>query len=182
MAQLILYYADWCPHCQSFMPVWDKIRRVAPKYKIDAISYNDSTDHLIMKRDNITSFPTLIYINGGKRKEIMERTEEDIMEILEGGKKRTMTVQSGGSCKKRNSKKSAFLSSGETCRLGKSKIFKASKIDVKKKTSKKKSKKRTPQQRALGLSHRKRMSTVSPAVKSNNKGTNIKRKSKRSKK
>ena len=25
-AELILFYADWCPHCKTAKPVWDKIK------------------------------------------------------------------------------------------------------------------------------------------------------------
>ena len=51
-----LYYADWCDHCMTFKPVWDKLKR---KYKdiinfvdVDCTNYNPDLPY-------VTGFPTI---------------------------------------------------------------------------------------------------------------------------
>ena len=30
-AEVVLYYADWCPHCHNFMPEWQKLTQMLNK-------------------------------------------------------------------------------------------------------------------------------------------------------
>ena len=83
-----LFYADWCGHCQTFKPVWKKLKEELDKHKISHGEYesakipkeNFSQDVL----DKIKGYPTmLITTNDGEKKEYDgARTFNDILEAL----------------------------------------------------------------------------------------------------
>tara|TARA_B000000565_G_C23770565_1_gene372065 strand:+ start:167 stop:553 length:387 start_codon:yes stop_codon:yes gene_type:complete len=55
---IYLFKADWCPHCQNFMPTWRKMKK---KYE-DQIQFktlDSDKDKSEMKKHNIEGFPTI---------------------------------------------------------------------------------------------------------------------------
>ena len=65
---LILFYAEWCPHCQMFKPIWKELVALLEKSKkiqVAEVEY-ENMKHVPKKYKNIRGFPTLQVIQGGK--------------------------------------------------------------------------------------------------------------------
>jgi len=80
---LMLYYAEWCPHCQIFKPTWKDIQEeLKPKrnIRVAEVEYKDLS-FIPKKYKDIISFPTLRVIKGGKivGEYNAVRTKEDII-------------------------------------------------------------------------------------------------------
>jgi protein disulfide-isomerase-like protein len=68
---LVLFYADWCGHCKTLHPVWDK---AATEVNVDGIKMgkvncgdsNDPAHNAITKKYNINGYPTIYLLNNGK--------------------------------------------------------------------------------------------------------------------
>lgn len=80
---LVLFYADWCPHCQMFAPTWKRITdALASKRNLQLaqIEFND-LKHVPSKYKKISGFPTIQVLRGGKvlYEYNGNRTEEDIL-------------------------------------------------------------------------------------------------------
>jgi thioredoxin 1 len=63
---LIMFYADWCPFCQKFKPIFESLSSLVPnepksktKYRTYAAKVNDD-DNPLWERFSINSIPTLI--------------------------------------------------------------------------------------------------------------------------
>jgi len=79
---LVLFYADWCPHCQVLKPTWNKIAEKLGKNKkiqVAQIEYSDM-EYVPKKYKNIRGYPTIQMIKGGKIISEYDgmRTEQDI--------------------------------------------------------------------------------------------------------
>ena len=60
---IILFKADWCGHCKTLKPTWDKIKTVFNK-KFNFITYDSDNDEKEFERYNVNSFPTIIIKDG----------------------------------------------------------------------------------------------------------------------
>ena len=66
---IVLYYAEWCPHCQIMKPEWEKF---AEKYANDSnINVAELESEQINSvgpehRENVEGFPTIVCMNKGK--------------------------------------------------------------------------------------------------------------------
>ncbi len=58
---LILFYADWCPYCKRFIPIFEEaIKKINnKKILVGSIKLNDD-DNPLWERFNINAVPTLI--------------------------------------------------------------------------------------------------------------------------
>lgn len=73
--RIYLFYADWCPHCTRFKPIWTRVAKSNPNYKF--ILINEKTSPELIKNMGITSYPTIIaYKNNTKHIYNKERTFE----------------------------------------------------------------------------------------------------------
>jgi protein disulfide-isomerase A1 len=57
---LMLFHADWCGHCQSFNPIFDKFSANINKNKLNIIKFNADTDKKYVSAFKVEGFPTLI--------------------------------------------------------------------------------------------------------------------------
>ena len=74
-ATMMLFYADWCPHCKTAKPEWDKIKskydgQTINGYKVNFTEYNctkesPETDEA-MDKYKVEGFPTLKLIKDGQ--------------------------------------------------------------------------------------------------------------------
>jgi len=68
-AQLMLFYADWCPHCRNAKPVWEEEKEkyanaLVNNYKVVFVDVNCSDDadpqtQALIQKYNIKGFPTV---------------------------------------------------------------------------------------------------------------------------
>ncbi len=83
-----LYKADWCGHCKSFSPIWEKLpeklREAAKNVKFEFITYDSETHNNLMVERGISSFPTLTITVDGTKYELkkLNGIEDLISEIL----------------------------------------------------------------------------------------------------
>jgi thiol-disulfide isomerase/thioredoxin len=85
---IIFFYADWCGHCQTFMPIWKEL-----KTKINTEEYNiiemESQNPFINKIKILQGYPSIFYINSNKNITIeytSGRTTESILNFLDKNK------------------------------------------------------------------------------------------------
>tara|TARA_B100000963_G_C22639479_1_gene679558 strand:- start:7567 stop:8052 length:486 start_codon:yes stop_codon:yes gene_type:complete len=78
--KLVLFYADWCPHCTKFKPTWesvcDSVNNAEDK-KMISINVGDSSSDSknIMKEYNVNGFPTIVLIDQTNNKKSIEAYE-----------------------------------------------------------------------------------------------------------
>lgn len=64
--KLVLFYADWCGHCKTLKPEWDKAANEVNRnnqIKMIKINVGDSSNakqQMISKRYNIEGYPTIL--------------------------------------------------------------------------------------------------------------------------
>lgn len=56
---LVLYKADWCPHCKAFIPEWEKIQRQTRTRTVDSTDPNSDVER----------YPTIRLYRGSYYKE-----------------------------------------------------------------------------------------------------------------
>jgi thioredoxin 1 len=62
---VVMFYADWCPFCQRFKPIFESTApRPATNYKIYEAKVNDD-DNPLWDRFSINAVPTIIAFNKG---------------------------------------------------------------------------------------------------------------------
>ena len=56
--KVLLFYANWCGHCQTFMPTWTKLKKA---FDTNNIQYeqHESANEEIMNKFNIQGYPTI---------------------------------------------------------------------------------------------------------------------------
>jgi thiol-disulfide isomerase/thioredoxin len=67
---IILYYADWCPHCQIMKPEWNNFSEKMKNNKSINVAEVEHTylDDVEQKhRENIKGFPTIISCKDGQK-------------------------------------------------------------------------------------------------------------------
>lgn len=87
---LILFYADWCSHCQNFKPKWKKLVKSLEGI-INTASVNGDTNQQMMQKYNVDKFPTIILDNG------VSKLEYDGDMSIDGLKQFVLTQQNNGS-------------------------------------------------------------------------------------
>jgi thioredoxin 1 len=61
---LVMFYADWCPFCQGFKPLFESAAKTYSDYKLYGAKINDD-DNPLWDRFSISSVPCLIAFDKG---------------------------------------------------------------------------------------------------------------------
>lgn len=79
--QIKLYHAEWCHYCREFMPEWKKLKQDNDSKKTLFFEYKwekpDGGD--VMKKENITSYPTIRFSVNGKTYEYEGERSQDML-------------------------------------------------------------------------------------------------------
>lgn len=91
---LVFFYADWCGHCQSFKPEWEKLEKEVDKsegidielVKVNCGDAENPAHKKIMSTYSVQGYPTIKKIDAaGNASEYKgERKVEPIMQFLQG--------------------------------------------------------------------------------------------------
>ena len=74
-AELMFFYADWCPHCKTAKPIWEEIKEenennLINGHKVQFTEVNFTTESPeiedLMNKFKIESFPTIKLIKDGE--------------------------------------------------------------------------------------------------------------------
>lgn len=96
---IYLYYANWCPHCVSFKPIWNKI-----KNKIDNMAdknyfyqeYEADENSDAIEKANVSGFPTIRIEKNGKIEDYEGPRDYEVIVDELGLSKENMFNQAGG--------------------------------------------------------------------------------------
>ena len=90
---LVLFYAEWCGHCKTFMPQWDEISKEINKsesgvtlLKIECGDASNNEKHAeIMKKYSIGGYPTIFFFDesGNYSEYEGDRSKEAITQFLD---------------------------------------------------------------------------------------------------
>jgi thiol-disulfide isomerase/thioredoxin len=91
-AELMLFYADWCPHCKTAKPIWNDLRsqyqnKTINGYQVIFTEINCTTENAeteqMMNKYNIEGFPTIKLLKDGQIIEYDAKpTKETLNEFL----------------------------------------------------------------------------------------------------
>lgn len=66
---VIDFYADWCPHCQRFAPLFNEIsKKMDGKVNFVAINSEDEKNQAVVNEYEIQYFPTVFVVNPKTKK------------------------------------------------------------------------------------------------------------------
>lgn len=92
-AEIIFFFADWCPHCTKAKPIVDELKskynnRTINNKKVSFKYIDCSVETQDMKRDmekyDVESFPTIVIQNGDKVTKFEDKVEaEALSEFIE---------------------------------------------------------------------------------------------------
>ena len=82
---LILFYVDWCSHCKSILPIWNKFElenNNKRDVKVSKINCDQNAD--LARKYNIERFPTILYLENEMVKKIYngDRTLKSLTDFL----------------------------------------------------------------------------------------------------
>lgn len=79
-SKIMLFYADWCGHCQNFKPIWNSLMK---KVNIEFEEYNADVHTEEIKKYGIEGFPTIILQSGDDLHKFEEdRTVENLKTFI----------------------------------------------------------------------------------------------------
>lgn len=86
--ELIYFYGDWCPHCKTFMPVWDQLQPQLQSMGVSARKISDKDP--IVKSANVPGFPCVRWYPRGldvKDNYIQFSGQRDVQSLVDFVKK-----------------------------------------------------------------------------------------------
>lgn len=72
---IYLFKAEWCPHCRSFKPTWESLKKELED-KIKFVTYDSEKNSSEIKSFKIEGFPTIILTVGDKAIEYVGPRDE----------------------------------------------------------------------------------------------------------
>ena len=90
--ELILYYATWCGHSRTFLPEWEKLKRIvksrAPYITLNDVRCEDGDEETCIQK-GIKGYPTIILylVDGTEKRYEDQRTADKLLEFIENNVK-----------------------------------------------------------------------------------------------
>jgi protein disulfide-isomerase A1 len=93
-AELMLFYADWCPACKAFKPAWHETKEAADQKTIggyhviftdvNCSNKDDSAVTQKCKQFGVSGYPTVVLLKDGQKTTFSgKRTKEGLMSFLQ---------------------------------------------------------------------------------------------------
>ena len=83
--KMVLYYANWCPHCEKMLPDWDRMKSQANEkgLNVEVEKHDCAVEEELAEEKGINAFPE-IRLEKGEEFETYEgpRTTEGLMDFL----------------------------------------------------------------------------------------------------
>jgi len=79
---LLLFHADWCGHCQHFMPTFNKFGGAINKSKLNIVKFNADVDKKFVNAFKIEGFPTLLLHDPKSKKFINYNGDRSINDLV----------------------------------------------------------------------------------------------------
>lgn len=72
--KLVMFYADWCPHCKTLKPKWEKAAsemNTEKSVKMISINAGNGTEEekALMSKYSVEGYPTILVFENGEKKE-----------------------------------------------------------------------------------------------------------------
>ena len=96
---LVFAYADWCGHCKSFKPTWEKVKKAKKGKGLEIIELNADKNGAKIQELGVRGFPSVFYIkqDGGKVEFNDERNEANLSKFFDDARRNEQNnKQSGG--------------------------------------------------------------------------------------
>lgn len=104
---IVFVYADWCPHCHDYKPIWKDITSSRGK-NVNMVSLNEKvlSKTSIPSRTSIEGYPTVIAVSGttGDTASIPNYREKTAMKTLVSNGTRAATAMNMGNTISKNTK------------------------------------------------------------------------------
>jgi thiol-disulfide isomerase/thioredoxin len=63
LPSLVLFKANWCPHCVHFMPIWNALMKIAPLNRINMVTVDsDENKDFVNKIKVLRGFPSIFFV------------------------------------------------------------------------------------------------------------------------
>ncbi len=70
VADVYLFYTEWCPHCKSAKPIWENLKKQVGSYvnktKVNFIKIDCEADTATKEKFNIHQYPTVLMVKGNQ--------------------------------------------------------------------------------------------------------------------
>lgn len=103
--KIILYHANWCPHCINFLPTWKKLKSELKQIGsgIQCEDYEQTANEQLCDERGIKGYPTIhLEKEGGKIEEYEGSRElKDIIDYLTGSSGSSGTLKQCGGGKRK---------------------------------------------------------------------------------
>lgn len=84
--KVMLFYAQWCGHCQSLKPKWDsaKTRFDTTKVEVEEVNADDASSKDLFEKHNVSGFPSIKIVkkDGTVVDYQGDRSEEDLVQFV----------------------------------------------------------------------------------------------------
>ena len=82
--QILLFKADWCGHCQKFLPIWNNIQKNNPHILFNTYDNQNPLHKQFFSKYNVKGFPTIIKLKNNKPIEFNEsRTLQNLQTFID---------------------------------------------------------------------------------------------------
>lgn len=102
---LVLYHAEWCGHCQDFMPTWKTLKPHLKSRNVNCASIESNIVEETMPESSIMGYPTIHLLKNGKINKIFNENNRDLETLLKFVNKKKKKSLKKKKSKKKKSKK-----------------------------------------------------------------------------